>query len=75
MRIGVTILLHPHNVVRTTSSTLPYPDDSVTCAVQNMMIERQVRVTPTFLLFRSSEVVHTVSGINETNLRAAIEEH
>ena len=44
------------------------------CALQKMMIERQIRVTPTFLLFRNSEVVHTVTGINESNLRTAVEE-
>lgn len=45
------------------------------CALQKMMIERQVKVTPTFMLFRNSDLVHTVSGINESNLRAAVEEH
>ena len=40
-----------------------------------MMIEQQVRVTPTFLFFRDHKLVHTLSGINEGNLRAAIDEH
>lgn len=40
-----------------------------------MMIEREVKVTPTFMLFRNHELVHTVRGINESNLRAAVEEH
>ena len=64
-----------HNVACTTLVHAGKSDNSVISAPQRMMIERQVRVTPTFLLFRNSEVVHTVSGINETNLRAAIEEH
>ena len=42
---------------------------------QKMMIEQQVKVTPTFLLFRDRAVVHRLSGINEQNLRTAIEEN
>lgn len=42
---------------------------------RKMMIERQVKVTPTFMLFRNNELVHTVSGINDSNLRAAVDEH
>ena len=44
-------------------------------ALQKMMIERQVKVTPTFMLFRNHELIHTVSGINEGNLRTAVDEH
>ena len=42
---------------------------------QRMMIEQEVKVTPTFLLYRDHHVVHRLSGINEQNLRTAIEEN
>ena len=44
-------------------------------ALQKMMIAMAIKVTPTFMLYRNGEVIHTVSGINETNLRTAVEEH
>ena len=34
-----------------------------------------VRVTPTFQIFRDGKIVHTVDGINEAKLQAAIEAH
>lgn len=34
----------------------------------------QIRVTPTFCLFRGTEVVKTVTGVNVDNLRNAIKE-
>jgi hypothetical protein len=45
------------------------------CVTQRMMIEQEVKVTPTFLLYRDQHVVHRLSGINEQNLRTAIEEN
>ncbi|KAK9804758.1 hypothetical protein WJX72_003645 [[Myrmecia] bisecta] len=41
---------------------------------RNMMIKMNVRVTPTFRLYRNGEFVHSLGGINENNLRGAIEE-
>lgn len=40
-----------------------------------MMIEWKVRVTPTFVLFRDGEKVHSHGGINEVNLHRYIAKH
>ena len=37
-----------------------------------MMIKMQVRVTPTFFLYRGGQMVKSVCGINEDNLTKAI---
>ena len=37
------------------------------------MMKMDIRVTPTFKLFHGGEVVQTVTGINETTLRSAVE--
>ncbi|PSC74643.1 thioredoxin [Micractinium conductrix] len=41
-------------------------------ATRAMMIENKVRVTPTFLIFRNGERVHSHGGVNETNLHRYI---
>ena len=43
------------------------------CA-QKLMISMQIKVTPTFCLYRGMDVVRTVTGINEDNLRGAVKE-
>jgi hypothetical protein len=35
---------------------------------RQMMIDMSIKVTPTFVLFRGGEKVHSHGGINETNL-------
>lgn len=35
---------------------------------RGMMIDMSIKVTPTFVLFRAGERVHSHGGINETNL-------
>jgi len=54
---------------------MPFLMTRVCCVSQKMMIEQEVKVTPTFLLYRDHAVVHRLSGINEQNLRTAIEEN
>ena len=44
------------------------------CA-QKLMMAMSVRVTPNFRLYRDGELVHQLSGVNEANLRNAVEEH
>lgn len=50
----------------------------LTCRVvfvmQKLMISMQIRVTPTFCLFRGTEVVKTVTGVNAENLQNAVRE-
>ena len=43
------------------------------CA-QKLMMSMQIKVTPTFCLYRGMDVVRMVTGINEDNLRAAVKE-
>ena len=38
------------------------------------MMEMEVRVTPTFMLYRGGQRVHAVCGINEDNLSGAIQQ-
>ena len=40
--------------------------------VQKLMMDLEVRVTPTFMLYRGGQRVHSICGINEDNLRGAI---
>ena len=42
--------------------------------MQKLMIEMSIRVTPTFCIFHHKEVIRTVTGISEDNLKAAIAE-
>lgn len=37
-------------------------------------MEMSIRVTPTFCIFHHKEIVRTVTGISEDNLKAAIAE-
>ncbi|CAL8464622.1 g4157 [Coccomyxa elongata] len=41
---------------------------------RKLMISMQIRVTPTFCLFRGTEVVKTVTGVNAENLQNAVRE-
>ncbi|EIE19106.1 thioredoxin-like protein [Coccomyxa subellipsoidea C-169] len=41
---------------------------------RKLMISMQIRVTPTFCLFRGTEVVQTVTGVNAENLQNAVRE-
>jgi thioredoxin 1 len=50
-----------------------YGDD--TKELRKLMISMEIRVTPNFRLYRDGKLVHQLSGINETNLRNALEEH
>ena len=43
-------------------------------SAQKLMIEMSIRVTPTFCIFHNKEIVRTVTGISEDNLKAAIAE-
>ena len=45
-----------------------------TSVMQKLMIEMSIRVTPTFCIFHHKEVIRTVTGISEDNLKAAIAE-
>jgi hypothetical protein len=38
------------------------------------MIEMEIRVTPTFCIFRNKGIIRTVTGISEDNLKSAIAE-
>lgn len=38
------------------------------------MIAMQIKVTPTFCLYRGTDLVRMVTGINEDNLRGAVKE-
>lgn len=38
------------------------------------MISMQIRVTPTFCLFRNKELVKTLTGVNVDNLQNAVRE-
>lgn len=38
------------------------------------MISMQIRVTPTFCLYRRKELVKTVTGVNVDNLQNAVRE-
>ena len=40
---------------------------------QQLMISMSIRVTPNFRLYRDGKLVHELTGINETNLRTAVE--
>ena len=42
--------------------------------MQQLMIEMSIRVTPTFCIFHHKEIIRTVTGISEDNLKAAIAE-
>ena len=42
--------------------------------MQKLMIEMSIRVTPTFCIFHHKEIIRTVTGISEDNLKAAIAE-
>ena len=46
-----------------------------TPATRKLMMEMQVKVTPTFMLYRGGQRVHSICGINEDNLRTAIQEY
>jgi hypothetical protein len=39
------------------------------------MISMKVKVTPTFVLFRNGESVHSHGGVNERNLHRAVQAH
>ena len=39
---------------------------------QKMMISNNIKVTPTFIIFRGEKSLATLTGINENNLRNAI---
>ena len=39
-----------------------------------MMMAMKVRVTPTFFVYRGGEIVKTATGVNENNLKAALDE-
>jgi hypothetical protein len=41
---------------------------------QKLMIAMQIKVTPTFCLYRGTDLVRMVTGINEDNLRGAVKE-
>ena len=43
-------------------------------AMQKLMIEMSIKVTPTFCIFHDKEIVRRVTGISEDNLKAAIAE-
>ena len=45
-----------------------------TSVMQKLMIEMSIRVTPTFCIFHHKEVIRSVTGISEDNLKAAIAE-
>ncbi|CAK0787660.1 hypothetical protein CVIRNUC_010882 [Coccomyxa viridis] len=45
-----------------------------TSETRRLMIEMSIRVTPTFCIFHHKEVIRTVTGISEDNLKAAIAE-
>ena len=42
--------------------------------MQKLMIEMAIRVTPTFCIFHNKEIIRTVTGISEDNLKSAIAE-
>ncbi|KAL4431481.1 hypothetical protein ABPG75_006737 [Micractinium tetrahymenae] len=44
-------------------------------ANRSMMIENKVKVTPTFIIYRGGEKVHSHGGINETNLHRYISKY
>lgn len=44
------------------------------CFAQKLMMSMQIKVTPTFCFYRGTDVVRTVTGINEDNLRNAVKE-
>lgn len=39
-----------------------------------MMMAMKVRVTPTFFVYRGGEIVKTATGVNENNLKAALDD-
>ncbi|KAK9905101.1 hypothetical protein WJX75_009610 [Coccomyxa subellipsoidea] len=41
---------------------------------RKLMVSMQIRVTPTFCLFRGTEVVQTVTGVNSENLQNAVKD-
>jgi hypothetical protein len=59
----------------------PCEADAAAGGAQRMMMELQVKVTPTFMLFRGRTEageparVHSLTGINEANLRRAVLDH
>lgn len=42
---------------------------------RQLMMAMEIRVTPNFRLYRDGKLVHSLTGINETNLRKAVEEY
>ncbi|KAL4419546.1 hypothetical protein ABPG77_006877 [Micractinium sp. CCAP 211/92] len=44
-------------------------------ANRSMMIENKVKVTPTFIIYRGGQKVHSHGGINETNLHRYISKY
>ena len=46
-----------------------------TPATRKLMMEMEVKVTPTFMLYRGGQRVHSLCGINEDNLKSAIQEY
>mmetsp|Transcript_748 Transcript_748/g.2282 ORF Transcript_748/g.2282 Transcript_748/m.2282 type:complete len:260 (-) Transcript_748:789-1568(-) len=50
-----------------------FGDDSK--ETRQLMISMSIRVTPNFRLYRDGQLVHQLTGVNETNLRNAVEEN
>jgi hypothetical protein len=42
--------------------------------LQKLMMKMEIRVTPTFCIFHKKEIIRTVTGISEDNLKSAIAE-
>ena len=60
-------------VITSALRTEPLPEQ-LRLIMQKLMIEMSIRVTPTFCIFHHKEVIRTVTGISEDNLKAAIAE-
>ena len=43
--------------------------------LQALMVKMSIKVTPTFVLYRDGEKVHSHGGVNERNLHRAIQAH
>lgn len=46
---------------------------SCSCSLQKLMIEMGIKVTPTFVIYRGGERVHSHGGVNEGNLHKAVQ--
>ena len=48
--------------------------ERLSALVQKLMMKMEIRVTPTFCIFHNKEIIRTVTGISEDNLKSAIAE-